>query len=143
CRNAPALARAMIEPNTAPSGAPKHELELQAVMTAEHPRVVRLRAGNNAEGRAPRLSPAEHEAFREISRKLGQGLGQPSDQGTNIPGNSDQEGSGAQKESPRERARECRGAERRTDIQAVLDRIPAGILVYRLNALLYANPGFL
>jgi signal transduction histidine kinase len=140
CRNAAAVARAMVESNTAPSGAPKHELELQAVMTAEHPRVVRLRAGNDAESPAPSLSPAEHEAFREISRKLGEGVARPTDEPTDIPGNCDDEDSAGQlKDNTRER----RGAERRTDIQAMLDRIPTGILIYRLNGLLYANPTFL
>jgi signal transduction histidine kinase len=143
-RNPPAAVRAVVVSNTAPSGAPKDELELQTVMTAEHPRVVRLRVGNDEEGPAPSLSPAEHEAFREISRKLGESLGRPTDEPTDIPGNGDEEDSGAQlKDNARERARERRGAERRTDIQAVLDRIPAGILIYRLNAILYANPSFL
>ena len=35
------------------------------------------------------------------------------------------------------------GPERATDIRPILDRMPAGILVYRLNQLLYANPTFL
>jgi signal transduction histidine kinase len=144
CRNAAAVARAMVESNTAPSGAPKHELELQAVMTAQHPRVVRLRVGNDAESPAPSLSPAEHEAFREISRKLGEGVARPTDEPADIPANGDDEDSAAQlKYNTRERARERRGAERRTDIQAMLDRIPAGILIYQLNGLLYANPTFL
>jgi len=89
-----------------------------------------------AEVIAPALTPVEHMAFRELSRKLTQGLAaagiQPDVRSAN---RTMREDSVAVAETPI--------AETASDVRPMLDRFPVGILVYRLDQLLYANPIFL
>jgi signal transduction histidine kinase len=66
---------------------------------------------------APALSPVEHHAFRELSRRLTERLTEPAGEPA-LPDASD-------------------------PARAMLDQLPVGILVYRLDHLLYANPAFL
>jgi signal transduction histidine kinase len=91
--------------------------------------VPRLASGAQAVG--PALTPVEHMAFREISRKLSQGLTAASVEPVNP--------------TPREGKAEAHAhlGETTTDARPLLDRIPVGILIYRLDQLLYANPTFL
>ncbi len=142
CRNAPALPTMVrTESKTA-----SNELKVEAVATGHgaSPKVVRFPSSNDAEAFTPSLSAAEHEAFQEISRKIGQRLGRRStDAVRNFPPRSDDEerGVAVQEDHPGEGAREHAGAG--AGIRAILDRIPLGILIYRLNTLLYANVSFL
>jgi signal transduction histidine kinase len=75
-------------------------------------------------------------AFRELSRKLTQGLAaaasQPDMQGATLA-------------APRRgvAAPETQDAQTASEVTTLLDRVPIGILIYRLNQLLYANPMFL
>jgi signal transduction histidine kinase len=88
------------------------------------------------EASAPALTDVESLAFRELSRKLTQGLSTPGRQSGPLGGIP----------AIAERAAEVREtpvAGIASDIRAILDRIPIGILIYRLNQLLYANPIFL
>ncbi|HEY7248019.1 MAG TPA: HAMP domain-containing sensor histidine kinase [Xanthobacteraceae bacterium] len=82
------------------------------------------------------MSPVEHLAFRELSRKLTQGLA----------------ALGIEHEPRNVRRAEldvvpslaqAQRAEASPDVQPLLDQVPVGILVYRLSHLLYANPAFL
>lgn len=81
----------------------------------------------------PTLTPVEKLAFRELARRLGDGLKQPQKI------DSDDEppppvAPSAPPAAPPPRSR---------SEAPILDRLPFGILVYRLNELLYANKAFL
>ena len=98
-----------------------------------------------AETAVPALTPVEHMAFRELSRKLTQGLAaagaerevkvalRPTYHHTQ----------GSERESARPQEVESLAEPAATGAHALLDKLRVGILVYRLNALLYANPAFL
>ena len=90
---------------------------------------------SGAEAVAPALTPVEHMAFREISRKLTQGL----------TGASAQPNAATASPALREDEAVARVqlAETTSDARPLLDRIPVCILIYRLDQLLYANPTFL
>jgi PAS domain S-box-containing protein len=89
-----------------------------------------------AEVMAPALTPVEHMAFRELSRKLTQGLAAAGVEPDVRNANRTMREYGVAVE-------ETHIAEAASDARPMLDRIPVGILIYRLNALLYANPVFL
>jgi PAS domain S-box-containing protein len=72
---------------------------------------------------APVLSPVEHSAFEELRRTLDERL-----KGPPAP-------------APAEPAPAA--AHDTGEIRAILDKLPAGVLVYRLDTLLYANRAFL
>jgi PAS domain S-box-containing protein len=98
-----------------------------------------------AETAAPPLTPVEHMAFRELSRKLTQGLAAAgverdakiaSSPSYPHPQPADRESAWRQEvDLPVEPAESAP--------HALLDALPIGILIYRLNQLLYANPVFL
>jgi PAS domain S-box-containing protein len=97
---------------------------------------------------APVLSPGERSAFQELAREL-------SDRLKKTPGKSD----GAQASddfgpesaapappvnaAPPRAARNGDAARDTHEGRPILDRLPVGILVYRLNSLIYANRAFL
>jgi signal transduction histidine kinase len=88
------------------------------------------------ESAAPSLTAVERLAFRELSRKLAEGLA-----GTDAKargGNTPDPVSGDEVVSG-----EAAPSETAFNAQAVLDRISLGVLVYRFDQLLYANPFFL
>ncbi|TMJ33007.1 MAG: PAS domain-containing sensor histidine kinase [Alphaproteobacteria bacterium] len=85
---------------------------------------------------APALTAVEHMAFRELSRKLTQGLAAAAIQ-------SDMQAASLAPAQRSVAAPERRDAETASEASALLDRLPTGILIYRLNQLLYANPIFL
>ena len=93
--------------------------------------VVPFRSGASAEPRVPSLSAGERNAFRELAQELTARL-RGQDDG---PADADDERVAdathvaAEAQQPAERA--------------LLDRVPAGVLVYRRDALLYANRAFL
>jgi signal transduction histidine kinase len=90
-----------------------------------------------AEVIAPALTPGEHMAFREISRKLVEGLTALSvERDAGVAGPTPSEDKGAL-------AHVHHLAETQSEAQPLLERIPVGILIYRLDRLLYANPTFL
>jgi PAS domain S-box-containing protein len=87
-----------------------------------------------AEPVPPVLSPIERSAFRELSRKLSQRLtaaGIEHDGEIEKPFEDDGAVAG------------CPVPDEVPDAQPIFDRLPVGILVYRLDHLLYANPAFL
>ena len=87
-----------------------------------------------AEVIAPALTPGEHMAFREISRKLVEGLTALSmERDAGAPTPSEDKGAFAP----------AHLAETRSEARPLLERIPVGILIYRLDRVLYANPTFL
>ena len=89
---------------------------------------------------APALSPVEHSAFQELARELGARLKQPAEPPVEPPAEPRSEPPvvlatpAPEPAPPLSDARESR---------AILDKLPVGVLVYRLNTLLYANRAFL
>jgi PAS domain S-box-containing protein len=98
---------------------------------------------------APALSPGEHNAFQELARELGERLKKPPAR-TSGPASDD---FGAEQpfvapipppEPPKSPLVGSSSAARDTsEGRPILDRLPVGILVYRLNNLIYANRAFL
>ncbi len=86
---------------------------------------------------APSLSAGERSAFQELARELSQRLKNPP-QGPVV----DEPFVAAAPEPPRA-ARNGDAARDTNEGRPILDRLPVGILVYRLNSLLYANRAFL
>jgi PAS domain S-box-containing protein len=90
---------------------------------------------------APTLSPGEHSAFEELARELNARLKAASGK-TATPDAGDDFGDEAITTPPVEPPKPARAAES-PDGRPILDRLPIGILVYRLNNLIYANRSFL
>jgi signal transduction histidine kinase len=141
CRDLDKLeALAMTRPQSTTRVGEATEQELVAGQKADAAHTVEQNVvpfpANAPETGAPALTDVEHLAFRELSRKLTQGLGAAGRQSQALAGIP----------AAAERAvltRETPVAGIAPDIRAILDRIPIGILIYRLNQLLYANPMFL
>jgi PAS domain S-box-containing protein len=98
-----------------------------------------------AETAVPALTPVEHMAFRELSRKLTQGLAAAGVErevkvALRPPYPYTQ---AAQRESAQQQEVDLPAEPAGTPSHALLDQLPVGILVYRVNQLLYANPAFL
>jgi signal transduction histidine kinase len=98
--------------------------------------IVPFPSSSAAEVIAPALTPLEQMAFRELAGKLAQGLAaagvEPDVGNASRPLRED-----------RVAVAPAHLAEAASDARPLLDRMPVGILIYRLNALLYANPTFL
>jgi PAS domain S-box-containing protein len=111
--------------------APPHEALYARVPPAEN--IVPFRPVN-AEPNAPALTPVERSAFRELSRKLKQrltGVQHAEADLSTMPGDDDAAVAGAVLAGSASGAR------------PMLDKLAVGILIYRLDQLLYANPAFL
>jgi PAS domain S-box-containing protein len=110
------------------------------------------------EGKSPALTPVENSAFNELARQLAERLAdesgtpavsspetfeaivdvvveEPSAAVAEIPEIGDQQSWLARPEPP------ARGESHRD--RTLLDLLPVGVLIYRLDRLLYANPAFL
>jgi PAS domain S-box-containing protein len=106
-----------------------------------------------AEPKSPSLTPVENSAFNELARQLAARLENETGAIPETPGASDAPEAGA--EPPAAEASEPadrpdwlsrpapppRGEAARDKV--LLDLLPAGVLIYRLDRLLYANPAFL
>lgn len=91
---------------------------------------------------APTLTPVEKLAFRELARRLGDGLKQPQKAEDDSAPQASPVAAQAASHAPAPIAPAERPARSRSEAP-ILDRLPFGILVYRLNELLYANKAFL
>jgi PAS domain S-box-containing protein len=91
---------------------------------------------------APSLSPGDHSAFQELARELSERLRKASDKDGSAPPPAAAEPVSVAAEPPRA-ARNGDAARDIHDGRPILDRLPTGILVYRLNNLIYANRAFL
>ncbi len=98
---------------------------------------------------APALSPGEHSAFEELARELNARLkGAPDKRASaDLTDASDDFGGEAYAppSPPPETTKPARASttDAPPDGRPVLDKLPIGILVYRLNNLIYANRAFL
>lgn len=100
--------------------------------------------------RPPTLTPVENSAFNELARQLSERLereretiaADTAEPAAEIPaGPAEPEPPQAAAEWLTEPASPARGASARD--RTLLDLLPTGILIYRLDRLLYANPAFL
>ena len=85
---------------------------------------------------SPSLSPGEHSAFQELARELGERLKHP------LPGPASDD-FGAEQPFIALAPPAPPAARNASEGRPILDRLPVGILVYRLNNLVYANRAFL
>lgn len=108
--------------------------------------VVPFRAAATAEPKVPSLSAGERNAFRELAQELTARLrGQGDDETTNNENAAFahvSEADAADQHGLNARTLAGGDAPQQTE-QILLDRVPAGILVYRRDELLYANRAFL
>jgi len=100
--------------------------------------------------KAPALSPGEHSAFQELARELSERLKNgPAPTGTELPSEPfvapppPPPPSPPPPSPPPRAARNGDAARDTQEGRPILDKLPVGILVYRLNNLLYANRAFL
>jgi PAS domain S-box-containing protein len=94
----------------------------------------------------PALSAGEHSAFQELARELSDRLKKPG--GKDVPAQMDDDfgaepAAPVQPSEPPKAARNGNAARDTQEGRPILDRLPVGILVYRLNNLIYANRAFL
>jgi PAS domain S-box-containing protein len=118
----------------------------EAVLPSERPaaeaapasaNVVPFRPSPPAEPKpAPALSPVERRAFRELAQELTARLQTPEQAATAEPAQEAPPSEAAEPSSP------ATAGETASE-HVLLDRIPLGILIYRHDALLYANRHFL
>ncbi len=91
---------------------------------------------------APTLSPGEHSAFEELARELNARLKAAAGK-TAPPDAADDFGGEATNPPPPVEAPKPVPTTEPPDGRPILDRLPIGILVYRLSNLIYANRAFL
>jgi PAS domain S-box-containing protein len=88
----------------------------------------------------PALSPKEHSAFQELARELSERLRKTSGKSNaSIPAEP-AEPVAAPVQAPQAMPKPAREP---LEDRAIFDRLPTGILIYRLNSLIYANRAFL
>ena len=139
-----------------PDETARPQQEADAQPSADTPatdNVVPFRAGAASEARAPSLSPIERNAFRELAQELTARLRGPQDE----PGVGEEEhravhqphaAPGAVAASAAQIAAVAAEAQNPEPLPPrgaliLLDRVPAAVLVYRNEALLYANRALL
>lgn len=120
------------------------------------PNVVPFRPGGDvrslSDQRSPTLTPVENSAFNELARQLSErlereretiasGASEPDAENTPEPPAAEPEAPHAPAEWLTEPAPPAHGHSVRD--RALLDLVPTGMLIYRLDRLLYANPAFL
>ena len=96
---------------------------------------------------APSLSPGERSAFQELGRELSDRLKKTSGRESVVLPHADDFGAEIPRvvpvAPPAPAARNDDTARDTREERPILDRLPIGILVYRLNSLIYANRAFL
>ncbi len=117
-----------VEPDSPPQPEPSAPLAAAA-------NVVPFRTAAATEPKLPSLSPVERNAFRELAQELTARLrGQADEPAGAARGSIIADAGPAMAETPQQQP--AAG-------HILLDRVPAGVLVYRRDALLYANRAFL
>ena len=88
----------------------------------------------------PALSPKEHSAFQELARELSERLRKTSGKSSAAVPPEPAEPVAAPVEAPQATPKPARDT---LEDRSIFDRLPTGILIYRLNSLVYANHAFL
>jgi PAS domain S-box-containing protein len=124
------------------AGAKENRLQAAMVSTGTGKNIVHFPTADTA---IPVLTPVEHMAFRELSRKLTQGLAAAGvEREVKVAAKPPYSYAPGAEREPARRQQIDMAAEPGGNVpHSLLDQLPVGILVYRLNALLYANPAFL
>ena len=95
---------------------------------------------------APTLSPSEQNAFQEIARELSDRLTKTAGQDASPEGEHElgpeRVAAGAMPAPPKPAGYDNVARETQ-ESRPILDRLPTGILIYRVNSLIYANRAFL
>jgi PAS domain S-box-containing protein len=126
-------------PNPAPSEEPK-VVPFPTVPPRPEPSPEPPPAAAGSAEAVPMLSPGEHSAFQELARELSERLKRaPGDSGRKPPP-PEPPSEPFLAPAPPEPPRLPRTGDA---VRPILDRLPVGILAYRLNNLLYANNSFL
>ncbi len=146
----------VVESKTEPKSESRHE---PPVLREERPmlsvvppseNVVPFRASTPPE-KQPSLTPVERKAFRELASRLTERL-RTVDGETPVASPPQGEAAvtepappapGAELPSAEAATTETAAREASSDTQSILDRLPVGVLVYRLDRLIYANRAFL
>ena len=115
---------------TEPATAAPAELGCVSQPPAAAPPTETAISSSAAEPAAPALSALEHHAFHELSRRLAQRLNNSHDE----KGDHEYDVSHVETDAFVTAAH---------DVRDMFDRLPLGVLIYRLDQLLYANPAFL
>ncbi|MDH6264063.1 PAS domain S-box protein [Bradyrhizobium sp. BR13661] len=149
------------EPPALTPEANSHQAELETSVETP-PNVVPFRAPGDLRSPSPTLTPVENSAFNELARQLSERLERereaiasaaveppadtpepttPQEPLITEPALSELEAPPAAAEWLTEPAPPAQGHSTRD--RALLDLVPSGMLIYRLDRLLYANPAFL
>ncbi|MET0873768.1 MAG: histidine kinase dimerization/phospho-acceptor domain-containing protein, partial [Pseudolabrys sp.] len=88
----------------------------------------------------PALTPKEHSAFKELARELSERLRKTSGKSSAPVPLEPAEPVAAPVEVPQATPKPARDT---LEDRSIFDRLPTGILIYRLNSLIYANRAFL
>ena len=126
------------------SPAPDNVLAFRPASPAAAPPEQRIEPASEP---APSLSPGEHSAFEELARELNARLkGAPNRRAE--PDETDEFSGDIFADAPPPEPRKAvqpaiSAAPSAPDGRPILDRMPIGVLVYRLNNLIYANRAFL
>jgi PAS domain S-box-containing protein len=88
----------------------------------------------------PALTPKEHSAFQELARELSERLRKTSGRSSAPVSPEPAEPVAAPVEAPQATPKPARDT---IEDRSIFDRLSSGILIYRLNSLIYANPAFL
>lgn len=132
------------EPAAATADANSHPTDLETPVETP-PNVVPFRPAGDT--RPPTLTPVENSAFNELARQLSERLERDRETIAAEPAAKiaaeppEPEAPHTAPEWLTEPAAPARGASARD--RTLLDLLPTGILIYRLDRLLYANPAFL
>jgi PAS domain S-box-containing protein len=142
-----AAARRTTPPTAAPPAAATEQSNVEIApvpLRAEQPPQTEVHAANVVAFPSPApaepktLSPVEHTAFRELARRLSDRL-RGDETAPAVPAPAEKPATALPPANMFSEAEDRRPA----DEKPLLDRLPAGILVYRPNELLYANAAFL
>jgi signal transduction histidine kinase len=130
----------------------RRETDREAVPQPEHPRlgivpaaanVVPFRSTPTSEPKAPSLSPVERNAFRELAQELTARLRGPGAEAAAAERSVLASNEAATPGNAATAAELLHPMEPTVADHALLDRVPAGVLVYRNDTLLFANRYFL
>ncbi len=112
-----------------------------ATREAETKKIVPFPATPEPQAQEKKFNVRDRRAFQELARELSERLKKSSGKGGKPPPDDFVAGPPVQLSQPaREPAKVVQNAQ---DSRAIFDRLPIGILVYRLNNLIYANRMFL
>ncbi|MGB6535479.1 MAG: PAS domain-containing sensor histidine kinase, partial [Xanthobacteraceae bacterium] len=154
-------AAAKVQSIEAADGEPQAAQELEGADAAVAANVVPFRTGTGVEAQPPRLSPTERNAFRELAQELTARLRGTQEEAATlgeqqntvgeigmpagIATNAAQIAPDSPPDTPPNASQARSTAQAHQQViadRALLDRVPAGVLVHRGNSLLYANRFF-